>query len=260
MRRSIAFIVAVCLLALLMPSCGGLPVQSSDSPYRAAIIDQLHVLEPNPGYIAQVTELLESYGFGVDVWQGEEITVDFYRELPKLEYKLILFRVHSGILLALEGSKVTPSQVTYLFTAESYSTTRHVSDQLTDRVANALMNDKYPLVFAINSDFIINDLKGDFDNTAVIVMGCESQYLDDMAEAFVTKGASLYVGWSTIVSLEHVDKAAVDLLTNLCVEDLTVADSIAKTMGTVGNDPYFKAYLKHYPVDKGDLTIKELVN
>ena len=25
-------------------------------------------------------------------------------------------------------------------------------------------------------------------------------------------------------------------------------------------DPYFKAYLKHYPVQNGDLTIKELVN
>ena len=72
----------------------------------------------------------------------------------------------------------------------------------------------YPLIFAVSSEFI-KDAKGDFDNTAIITMGCESYYYDDMAIAFVEKGASVYIGWSTLVSLEYIDAATLDLLGRL---------------------------------------------
>ena len=259
MKRVLIFIAALVLITLTLPSCGGLTVEGYDGPYKAAIVDQLYVLEPNPEVVGKMTEILESYGFEVDVWQGDEITVDFYRNLPKLGYKLIVFRVHSGILLAVEGSRLTPSDTTYLFTAENYTTTRYVSEQLTDKVSNAMMSDKYPLVFAVNSEFIANDFEGDFNNTAIIAMGCESQYLDDMAAAFIQKGASVYLGWSTVVSLEHVDNAVINLLDTLCVDNMTVEQGIATTMAEVGADPYFKAYLKYYPVMSGSQTIADLI-
>src|SRR4030042_399627 len=95
-----------------------------------------------------------------------------------------------------------------------------------------------PSIFTVNSAFI-KSASGRFANTLVILMGCESYYYDDMPAAFVEKGASAYVGWSTVVSLEHVDKAALDLLGNLCTANLTLAEGIKRTMDGLGNDPNF---------------------
>src|SRR4030042_4875847 len=100
---------------------------------RAAIIDQLYLREPNPDFIAEATRILESSGFAVDVWQGGDITGDFYRTLPSLGYRLIILRVHSGLLLEMEGDKVVALDNTYLFTGENYTTTRYITEQLTDK-------------------------------------------------------------------------------------------------------------------------------
>jgi hypothetical protein len=80
---------------------------------------------------------------------------------------------------------VVPSETTYFFTGETYNTAKYVSEQLTEQVSNALMTTEYPLVFAINSEFIKEEMKNSFDNTVILMMGCESHYLDDMAGAFI---------------------------------------------------------------------------
>ncbi len=71
--------VILAIAALLVTSCGQPPRKTDDSRDKAAIIDQLYLLEPNPAFIAGATAILESHGFTVDLWQGKEITVDFYR-------------------------------------------------------------------------------------------------------------------------------------------------------------------------------------
>ena len=252
--------VALILITLVLASCSNYSSENHDSPPKAAIIDQLFLLEPNQAFIEKTTEMLESYGFQVDLWQGKEVTVDFYRELPEYDYQLIVFRVHSGLLLALVHSQVIPSETTYLFTGEAYTTSKYVAEQLTDRVTNAMMTTEYPLVFAINSEFIKTDLKGSFDNTAIIMMGCESYYFDDMAEAFIEKGASVYLGWNSFVSLDYVDDATLNLVSNLCTENMTVAEGVDTTMTDVGYDPYFRAYLKYCPASSASHTISELID
>ena len=259
MKHYLTILAVVLGLAAIALSSGcQSPAGDDNGPDRAAIIDQLYILESNPTLIAEATQILESYGFTVDLWQGDEITVDFYRELPKRGYKLIVLRVHSGLLLAMEGEEVKPLERTYLFTAENYTTTRYVSEQLTDKVSNALMTEDSPLIFAVNSKFI-QDAKGEFNNTVIIAMGCESYYYDDLPEAFIKKGASAYIGWSTVVSLEYVDTVVLDLLGNLCTENMTLAQGMARTMDKLGYDPYFDAYLKHYPAESGDRTLSELI-
>ena len=250
--------VILALTVLILTSCDSTPEEPDGAQDRAAIVDQLYLLESNPTFIAETTALLESRGFTVDLWQGTEVTVEFYRELLQRGYKLIVLRVHSGILLSLEESKIEPLEKTYLFTGETYTTTRYVSEQLTDKVSNALMTEDYPLVFAVNSEFI-EDCEGNFDNTVIMAMGCESLYFDDMATAFIEKGASVYIGWNTVVSLEYVDTATLDLLGNLCRENMTVAQGVTKTMAEVGHDPYFNAYLKYDPPESGNRNIKELI-
>jgi hypothetical protein len=203
--------------------------------------------------------MLESAGFEVDLWPGQAVTVDFYRKLPLYGYKLIVLRAHSGILLAAGGSKFVPTKTSYLFTGETYTPSRYVYEQLTDKLVNAMMTDTYPLVFAINSQFVADESQGTFNNTVILSMGCESSYIDDMAAAFISKGASAYVGWSTAVTLDYVDNATTNLLNNLCGKHMTIEQSIASTMAETGHDPYFNSYLKCYPVDKGNQTIEALV-
>lgn len=260
MKRYLIILATVLVLtALTAASCGSMPEGPGAAQPRAAIIDQLYLLEPNPAFIARATAILETDGFAVDLWQGKEITVDFYRELPKHGYKLIIFRVHSGLLLSLEEEGVTPLANTYLFTGETYTTTRYVSEQLTDKVSNALMADDYPLIFAVSSEFIRKDSRGNYDNTIIMAVGCETLYFNDMAAAFIEKGASAYIGWSTLVSLEHTDKVILDLLGNLFTDNLTVAQGTDSTMAKLGRDPYFDAFLKHYPAEIGNQTIAELI-
>ena len=184
MKRHLVIMVKLLVLVVLFSSlgCQG-PAPENNGRDKAAIIDQLYIREPNPQFITEASRILESYGFVVDLWQGIDVTVDFYRELPALGYELIIFRVHSGLLLALEGEEVIPLEKTYLFTAENYTTTRHVTDQLTDKVSNALMTDDYPLIFAVNSDFI-READGEFNGTVIVTMGCEGYYYDDMPAAY----------------------------------------------------------------------------
>jgi hypothetical protein len=259
MKRILTILVAVLVLAVMvMPSGCRSPHQENGEGDRAAIIDQLYILEANPEFIAGATRILQSYGFKVDVWQGGDINVDFYRKLPSLGYKFIVLRVHSGLLLSLEEGKVVPLETTYLFTAENYTRTRYVAEQLTDKVSNAMMQENFPLVFAVNSEFI-KAARGKFDRTVVLAMGCESYHYDDMPAAFVEKGASVYVGWSDVVTLEYVDKVMLDLLGNLCTENMTLAQGITRTAADLGNDPYFDSYLKYYPAESGNMTIRELI-
>ena len=148
MKRILTILVAVLVLAVMvMPSGCRSPHQENGEGDRAAIIDQLYILEANPEFIAGATRILQSCGFKVDVWQGGDINVDFYRKFPSLGYKFIVLRVHSGLLLSLEEGKVVPLKTTYLFTAENYTRTRYVTEQLTDKVSNAMMQENFPLVF-----------------------------------------------------------------------------------------------------------------
>jgi hypothetical protein len=259
MRFYLNILAAVIVLAgAVLPISCRASDQGDNAQNRAAIVDQLYVREPNPEFIAEASRILVSCGFTVDVWQGADITVEFYRKLPSLGYKFIILRVHSGLLVSVEGETVKELDTTYLFTAENYTTTRYVADQLTDKVSNALMAENFPLVFAVNSEFI-RGAKGKFDYTFVLTMGCESYHYDDLPEAFVAKGASVYIGWSSVVTLEYVDSITLDLLENLCTDNMTVAEGVSRSMTDLGNDPYFDSYLKYYPSESGGRTIKELI-
>ena len=150
-------------------------------------------------------------------------------------------------------------EITGLFTGEAYTPTKYVTEQLSERVQAAQMSEDYPIVFSVNPEFIIKSMKGKFDNTAIIMMGCSGHYLDDMATAFVQKGASTYLGWSATVGLDYVDTAALNLADNLCTKNLTVEQAVAGTMAEVGRDPYYNARLKYYPAESGSQTIQELI-
>lgn len=261
-RSLFSLVVTVCLALIglfLFIGCSPQDSNSVEPRLKAAIVDQLYLLEPNQDFIDKVKAHLEASGFEVDVYRGEEVSVDFYRQLPKHGYKLIIFRAHSGLMQRQEDSQVVVKEATYLFTGETYTTTRYVREQLTDQILPAKMVEDYPSVFAVNSKFLLTSMTGRFQDTAIIMMGCGTTYLDDMAGAFVLKGTSTYIGWDSGVGIGYVDEATLLLVRNLCVEDMTIEEAIAETMAQEGPDPSTGASLKYYPKESGNQTIKELI-
>jgi hypothetical protein len=258
-RHFIHVFAALCLLAaVIFPASCGEANQTMPAGNRAAIIDQLYLREPNPAFIAQAKQELQNYGFTVDVWQGAAITVDFYRKLPSMGYKFIVLRVHSGMLVSMVNGKEVETKNTYLFTSENYTTTKYAGDQLTDKVSNAMMEENYPLVFAVNSQFI-KAAKGKFDKTVILAMGCESYRYDDLPKAFTEKGAGAYIGWTDVVSLDYVDQVTLDLLDNLCTDNMTLAQAISTTTKDKGKDPYFNSNMEYYPSLNGGQTVSEII-
>jgi len=243
------------ILLLWLPACHQGDELPADS-LKAAIVDQLYSLQPNLAFIQQTTQELEDYGFEVDVYQGDEVTVNFYRELPSYGYDLIIFRAHSG-LLGREGEIVTR---TCLFTNEPYSQIRHVTEQLTEQLAMARISEHHPWVFGIGSKFVTQSMEEELDNTVIIMMGCSCLYLEDLATAFIDKGASTYLGWDASVGLDYVDKATPVLITNLCAKRMTIKEAVYETMAEVGADPDYHAWLKYYPAASGSQTIRELMS
>jgi len=223
---------------------------------RAAIVDQLYASYPNEEFTTRVTEELEDYGFKVDVYQGDAVTVDLYRRLPR--YSLVVFRAHSGPI-APNSRGLASAIGTYLFTNETYSQVKHVGEQLNHEVNSAKVAEGYPLVFAVGPKFITNRMMGNFHDTVVIVGGCACLYNEDLAQAFVSRGASAYLAWNSTVEMDYVDETTISLIKNLCSKKLTVNEAVDLTMATNGRDPKHGALLEYYPRDSGRQTIKELI-
>jgi hypothetical protein len=232
----------------------------------AAIVDQLSSLQENEGFIANVTQELEDYGFEVDVYQGNNITVEFYRQLPTRGYKLIIFRAHSGIL-EQDGEVMLR---TVLFTNEEYTESRYALEQVYEQLVMGGACQGCPMMFGITSKFVRaegvigqdKDMEGRFDDTVIIMMGCSAIAMPDMAEAFIDKGASVYLAWDRSVELYYVDGATPYLMNQLCSEKLTVRQAVDNTMEVIGPDPQYGAELQYYydPAShNGDKTLKELI-
>jgi hypothetical protein len=217
---------------------------------KAAIVDQLSLTFQNQTFIETATNILKQAGYGVDYYPGEAVTVNFYRNLPTHGYKIIILRVHSAL-----GWYGEPPVC--LFTSEPYSQDRFIYEQLTDQLTRAYYNvsgeSKY--YFGILPEFVRSSMNGRFDNTIIIMMGCNGLTYIDMAKAFTDKGAKVYIGWYNSVSVSHTDTATIKLLQHYLIEKLTLKQSIQETFKEVEFDPY-KSLLIYYPLEAGEQTIE----
>jgi len=226
----------------------------------AAIVDQLYSNYPNEDFTSNVTENLEGFGFSVDVYQGDDVTVDLYRNLPAYDYELIIFRAHSGVIGPNpEHPDVESRTGTYLFTNELFNRMKYTRERLADELSPAYVLKGDPVYFAIGPKFITHSMNGNFNNTVVIVDGCSCLHFDDLAQAFTSKGASCYFAWDFSVELDYVDEATISLVENLCSKGLPVKEAVDYTMATIGPDPEWGAVLKYYPAQSADKTLQELI-
>jgi hypothetical protein len=252
-------------LALLILGIGGLvwlisaPQNISSAPptLKAAIVDQLSSSYPRPEMIAEATHQFESLGFQVDYYGGNDVSVDLFRNLPERHYRLILFRSHSGVILNQSGEPGS-TYGTYLFTNEPYNALKYTLERLNNDIVHAVIDQGKPDFFAVGPRFITSRMNGNLDKTVVIIDGCHGLYYEDLAQAFIAKGASAYLAWNASVNLNYVDRATMSLIKNLCSNGVNISRSVELTNKENGTDPDTGAYLKYYPSGCGVKSLKEL--
>jgi hypothetical protein len=214
---------------------------NSTTQLKTAIVDHLSLTVPNQTFIQTATNILETANYTVDYYPGEEVNVEFYRNLPTHGYDLIVLRVHSTF----------SDESVVLFTSERYSLNKYEYEQLIDRVGAVAYSreesEKGIAYFGILPKFVKYSMKQTFDNTTIIMMGCDGLMYTPMAEAFVKKGAKVYIGWNGPVSASHTDQATTQLLQHLITEKQTIKQAVENTKNEVGPDPADGSILLYYP-------------
>jgi hypothetical protein len=238
----------VCASAAALAAFLALGVGSGgqSGPPRAAIVDQLSLTFPNPAFVQEARSVLEGAGYAVDYYPGEQVTIEFYQDLPSHQYEVLVLRVHSGRFRTRDG---TLTDDVVLFTGEPYSRQRYVEERQAGILTRARYFETNPptYLFGIPAKFVESRMKGGFEGATVILMGCDGLRSNKMAEAFVRKGAGAFISWDDLVSTDHTDAATERLLQHLVIDNLGVQEAVARTMSEVGPDPSFGSQLLVYP-------------
>jgi len=218
---------------------------------KAVIIDQLYLDFPNESFQENATKILMQAGYEVDLVTTEDITVDFYKQLPSMNYEFIVLRSHS---LAIYDDK--PSS--WIFTGEKYDKGRYTQEQLlgmlspgvpfrqgqisqmTQRDANT------ERLFMIGSKMINEMMVGQFPGTQIILGGCDTLSHAYLADAFVKRGASSVVGWNGLVELRDNDAIMLSLLEDIFNENLEMDEAVEKVMRDYDGKTYYGSKLKHF--------------
>jgi len=225
---------------------------SQDKPRQlAAIIDQLHDIIPNKIHQQKALEYLENAGYDVDVYTTEDITVDFFKKLPSMNYKFVYIRTHSLEVAQLGNS-------TFLFTGEKYDVDKHILEQLAGQVRKAIpVNDQLPeemiknatlyeesMYFTIGSKLVDELMVGEFPQTVIVIAGCESVRTLDLAKSLILRGASAVVGWDRSINSMENDRVMLALLEEVLINKIGIYDAIPSVMEEFGSDLQYSSELR----------------
>ncbi len=225
--------------------------------FKAAIIDQIGETFPsNPEsaheFNETVTNLLENAGFNVSYHESKSITVDFFRGLAKYNYGMIIIRGHSA--QRGENEKITVD----FFTSERFDANKYGSmqrDGLLSRGNYTWESGKF--YFAITPKFI-EHLEGSFPKSVVIAMGCWSlePNSEEMADAFIQKGAEAYIGWTNMTGMSHSDSSTIRFLEYFLVDNMTIRKAIDEC-NKVLDPEWSPVRFSYYPSRIGDYKLSD---
>ena len=199
---------------------------SQPSQPKAAIIDQLSSSQltpssrfPNQTFIDTAKELLDQCFPKVDYY-SDNATVDQYKLLPSLGYKLIIWRAHSAL---------DPNKYVAICSSEKYVPGKY--EQYSDKQLKLCNITGDPnLYFAITPDFIKECMDGRFEDTVIILMSCNGLKQDyyKTAETFEEKGVKVFISWDGWIDPSDNDHATDLLLDYLINKNDTVSEAVGK--------------------------------
>jgi len=248
----ILVVFCICLITIFVFFRG-----NSEGP-RAIILDNLGLDGQSPSgedipFVRETRELLEGIGIEVEYVSVRDVTLEFYRNLVK--YNLVILRVHSGILV--EDNK----KIVCFFTSEPlpenpYKYSEWFSKGYLVNATLELRDGTKKHYIGVKSDFISNCLNGEFHNSIIIAMGCNSSINDSMARAFVNdRKALVYIGWTRDVTVNHTDSATLGLLESFFENNEAIKEAINKAPA----DRRTGAKLTYYPKEAANLRPKEII-
>lgn len=207
--------------------------ENKTSNHQVAVINQF---PKQDNFTNRVVELFEEENIEVDVY--ENVTVNLYRKLPELDYKLIIFRVHSAL-----SPKKSLDFVSPLYTNEKYKSSKYPVLQSKNYLVPARTQEwnESKAVFAITPKFIEEKMKGKFNDTLIILDSCHticptSNYM--LPKAFYKKGAKAVIGWKGKISLEYGDKVTLNLLDHALSDNKTLLESAKITLTEIESEEY----------------------
>ncbi|MDM8532992.1 hypothetical protein QUF63_17660 [Anaerolineales bacterium HSG25] len=211
----------------------------------AVIIDQLSHHYPNPAFVQTATLLLEAAGYTVNYIPADEVTVNFYRDLPMRGDDFLLLRVHGTAVTVDKKGELIEENFVSLATGEPESTTAHPQELRQKWLGRFRSDDPTePIRLIAMEGFFKNAMRGQFDDSIIVLMGCDGLRVPGTADFFIERGAQAVVGWSDNVGADHMDKAIAYLLEQHLVENQPIEVAVNSTHAEIGADPYFKAELQ----------------
>jgi len=212
-----------------------LELKQTPTQLRAAIIDQVHNDLPNFNLQADAQRMLEDAGYQVDLYTTDEITVDFYKNLPSMNYHFILIRSHGGEDLSDENP-------TFLFTGEKYSKEKYTGEQIFGQIGYGIPFYEEDLeelkeggqdvldhsYFTVGAKMVEDGMVGTFPDSIIIVGGCQSARSHDLMWSLINRGASHVLGWDATIESKDNDRAMIWLLEEILVKEVPLYDAVAE--------------------------------
>ncbi len=241
---AIASFVSISFLSVNEPD-----TLTNQSIPRAAILDQLSDDIPSEFFKEKATEYLIEAGYEVDIFTTKDITVDFYKQLPSMNYQFVIVRSHG-----VQDDDENP----LLFTGERYTEDKYITEQLFGNVKKAtplfeasfkpnLANAEWVVLnattkilrtpaqftdqtqnqyFAIGPKFVRESMVGKFSGTTFLLAGCNTLSNSELAESFVSRGASVVVGWDNVVGSNDNDGRMLLVLQKTFEDDLELIEAV----------------------------------
>jgi len=217
------------IVVLLIPVLF-LLTQNNHSGKSALIIDSIN----QEDFKTKSIDLFSSNGYSVEYYSGEEVSVEFLKNVPT-GYDLYVFRVHSTCI----------NKRTWIFSGENYQANSYPILQIAELIHKAKPSQESGYLFAVSPEFIQEYNKDGFKDGIVLMMGCEGLCINDLAEAFCEEGASIYVSWDGNVCLKHTDRAFLSIIESICTRKSTVIEALEYAQKQVGNDPVYHSSLNY---------------
>lgn len=218
----------------------------------AVIIDQLNDSIPNKYFQDKATQFLVLAGYQVDIINTEDITVDFYKNLPSMNYEYIVIRTHG-----LEDTE--NENATFLFTGEKYDINKYISEQLSGQLGkgapiyeeerNLIEEDivalEESMYFLVGAKWVDELMVGNFPDSVILIGGCESLRNKDLATSLIWRGASEVIGWDrTIGSIEN-DRIMLEFLEKTLIDNEKIEDVVIELNTEFSPELQYSSELRH---------------
>lgn len=245
-RRRRTTLITIIFMALLIPTIVSVHFLwrfsgsgSGVNMLRAAIVDGLALTRPNPSFTSRVKETLEGAGLSVDIYEGEDVTIDLLRGIGG--YGLLILRLHSAV-----DEKYG---FLYLFSAERFNKTlceikfgEEYSKGII-REGKTFENESY---FALMADFLGYMNWGGLDGSIIILMGCSGASSSHAINRLLNeRGVRAVIAWDGYVDLEYTDMVAIKLIEEVYARGLSFEEAVEKVMEEHGPDPIWKSKLRY---------------